>query len=222
MTLARSVVVPGVLDEYRAFGDLIGSLSGEQWEAPSRCEGWSVADVAGHVVGQLADVTALRLDGLGSPEATARQALERRGRTPGDLVDELESCTKTASDLLSGFDDAAWATEGPQGNGQTLGFGVEALWFDTFVHAGDIRVPLSLEGTSPSALAPSVSHISQVLTEQGWGPATIRLTGLQEFQVSGGDSARVITGDPLQFILVSTGRSDPRSMGLDASVNIYR
>ena len=222
MTLPRSVVVPGLLAEYQAFGDLIGSLSSEQWQAPSRCEGWSVADVAGHVVGQLADVTALRLDGLGSPEATARQARERRGRTPGDLADELEACTKTAADLVAGFDDAAYAAEGPQGNGQTLGFGLEALWFDTFVHADDIRVPLSLEGSSQSGLAPSVSHISQELTTQGWGPATIRLNGLPEFAVGGGDSGRVISGDPMEFILVATGRSNASGMGLDASVNIYR
>ena len=81
MTLARSVVVPGMLTEYAAFADLLSDLSPEQWETPSRCDGWRVADVAAHVVGQLSDVTALRLDGLGTPEVTARQVDERRGRT---------------------------------------------------------------------------------------------------------------------------------------------
>ena len=31
-----------------------------------------------------------------------------------------------------------------------------------------------------------------------------------------------MTGDPLQFVLVATGRADPAPLGLDASVNIYR
>jgi uncharacterized protein (TIGR03083 family) len=222
MTLARSVVVPGMTNEYNAFAELLDMLSADQWETPSRCSGWRVADVAAHVVGQLSDVTAFRLEGLGTPEVTARQVGERRGSTANELAEELRSTTKTAADLVESFDDAAFASEGPQGNGQTLGFGLEALWFDTYLHADDIRVPLGQATAEPAGLAPSVSHISQVLSQQEWSPATIRLTGLDEFLVSGGDSTTLVTGDPMQFILVSTGRADPATMGLDAAVNIYR
>jgi uncharacterized protein (TIGR03083 family) len=222
MTLSRSVVVPGMLAEYGAFADLLGELSPQEWEAPSRCAGWRVADVAGHVVGQLTDVTALRLDGLGTPEATARQAEERRGRSAAELADELRSSVKAAADLAEAFDEAAFDAEGPQGNGQTLGYGLEALWFDTYLHADDMLSASGRSIASTSGLAPSVSHISQELTAQGWGPATLRLTGLDEFPVSGGDARRVITGDPMQFILVASGRADPATMGLDPTVNIYR
>ena len=142
MTLARSVVVPGMTNEYNAFADLLDMLSADQWETPSRCSGWRVADVAAHVVGQLSDVTAFRLEGLGTPDVTARQVDERRGSTADELAEELRSTTKTAADLVESFDDAAFASEGPQGNGQTLGFGLEALWFDTYLHADDIRVAL--------------------------------------------------------------------------------
>jgi uncharacterized protein (TIGR03083 family) len=222
MALERSVVVPGVLVEYRAFGRLLNSLSDEQWQSPSRCVGWSVADVAGHVVGQLSDVTALRLEGLGTPEVTARQVEERRGRRAADLAEELDATTQTAADLIGSFDDAAYNAEGPQGNGQTLGYGIESLWFDTFLHADDIRHALGGTTTATEAYAPSVSHISQVLTDQGWDPATIRLDGLDEFHVGDGNLDRVIEGDPMQFILVSTGRADPGRLGLDPTVNIYR
>ncbi|MGA8724329.1 MAG: maleylpyruvate isomerase family mycothiol-dependent enzyme [Acidimicrobiales bacterium] len=222
MTLERSVVVPGVLVEYRSFGELLGGLSDEQWQSPSRCAGWSVADVAGHVVGQLSDVTAFRLEGLGTPEATARQVEERRGRTADDLAQELDATTQTAADLIGSFDDDAYNAEGPQGNGQTLGYGIESLWFDTFLHADDIRVAFGGATTSTDAHAPSVSHIAQVLTHQGWHPATIRLNGLDEFLVGNGSEDRVIDGDPMEFILVSTGRADPGPLGLDPTVNIYR
>jgi uncharacterized protein (TIGR03083 family) len=222
MTLERSVVVPGVLVEYRSFGELLGGLSDEQWQSPSRCAGWSVADVAGHVVGQLSDVTAFRLEGLGTPEATARQVEERRGRTAADLAEELDATTQTAADLIGSFDDDAFNAEGPQGNGQTLGYGIESLWFDTFLHADDIRAAYGGTTTSTDAHAPSVSHITQVLTEQGWHPATIRLNGLDEFLVGNGSEDRVIEGDPMEFILVSTGRGDPGRLGLDPTVNIYR
>jgi len=222
MTLARSVVVPGMITEYGDFAALLDSLSDERWETASRCEGWRVADVAAHVVATLSDVTAFRLDGLGTPEVTARQVDERRGSSAQDLAQELRTATKTARELAEGFDDAAYAAVGPQGNGQTLGFGLESLWFDTYVHADDIRTAVGQSATSKAGLSPSVSHITQVLSQQAWTPATIRLTDMDEFQVSGGDPEKLVGGDPMQFILVSTGRADPATIGLDPAVNIYR
>jgi hypothetical protein len=70
-------------------------------------------------------------------------------------------------------------------------------------------------------LAPSVSHLTQVLTEQGWSPATVKLEGLPSFDVSGG-GGQVIDGDPMTFILVASGRVDHGTLGLDEAVNIYR
>lgn len=222
MTLARSVVVPGMIAQYGTFADLLDGLSPEQWETSSRCAGWRTADVAAHVVGQLTDVTAFRLDGLGTSEVTARQVDERRGQTAGDLADELRASAKTAAELAEAFDDDAFNTEGPQGNGQTLGYGLEALWFDTYLHGDDILAAVGRSTTSTTGLMPSVSHIAQELSGQGAVPATIRLRGLDEFLVSGGDNSRLIEGDPMQFILVSTGRADPSTMGLDPEINIYR
>lgn len=222
MTLARSVVVPGLIAEYGSFADLLEGLSADEWEAQSRCEGWRVADVAAHVVGTLTDVTAFRLDGLGTPEVTARQVDERRGRTMIDLADELRTGAKAAAELAEGFDEDAFNAEGPQGNGQTLGYGLESLWFDTYLHGDDILDAIGLKTTSTSGFAPSVSHITDTLTQEGAKPATIRLNGLDEFLVSGGDDARIIEGDPMQFILVATGRADPATVGLDPEINIYR
>jgi uncharacterized protein (TIGR03083 family) len=210
-----------MVTEYEDFGKLLRSLSAQQWATPSRCEGWTVADVAGHVVGQLTDVTNLRLDGLGTTEATQRQVDERRGRTAAELADELEQSTKTAADLAASFDDAAWDAEGPQGGGQTLGFGLEALWFDTYLHADDIRASIGQSTPTTAGLAPSVSHLAQVLTDQGWTPAAIRLDGIQEFTVSGG-GGKVVEGDPMTFILVASGRAPASTLGLDEAVNIYR
>lgn len=223
MTLARSVVVPGLIAQYGTFADLLEGLSPDEWETQSRCADWRVADVAAHVVGQLTDVTALRLDGLGTPEVTARQVEERRGRTATQLAEELRATTKTAKDLVEAFDEDAFNAEGPQGNGQTLGFGLEALWFDTYLHGDDILAALGRSTTETNGHAPSVSHIAQVLSDQGAKPATIRLTGLDEFQVSSGDGGHLISGtDPMQFILVATGRADPATIGLDPEINIYR
>ena len=221
MALARDVVIPGMTGEYQSFADLIRGLSDEEWSTPTRCADWRVADVAAHVVGTLTDVVNLRLEGLGSPEVTTRQTAERRGRAPRELADELESGIEMARGIAAAFDDAAWEAPAPPGVTGTLGFGIEALWFDTYVHADDVRTALGLSGVRSEGLRPSLSHIAQVLSDQGWGPADLAFDGFEVFGVSGGGD-RTISGDPLQFVLASTGRAAPASIGLDDSVNIYR
>ena len=220
MTLGRTVVVPGMIEEYGAFSGLLRGLSADEWQAPSRCLGWSAGDVAGHVVGQIADVSVLRLEGLGTPEVTDRQVRERRGRGPDELADELDAATEAAGALAAAFDDQAWNAPGPPGTPGTLGQGLESLWFDTFLHADDIRQATGRSSVIGDGLLPSLSHIAQILTDQEWRPATLRLDGMEEFLVSGGGEA--ISGDPMTFVLVSTGRAEPSLMGLDDSVNIYR
>jgi uncharacterized protein (TIGR03083 family) len=218
VTLPREEVVAGLIDELAQFEALVRSLDAGDWEAPSRCGGWTAGDVAGHVVGQLADVTAGRFDGLGSPEVTARQVEERRGRTPVELADELAEVSKVADAILGSFDDAAWTAPGPTGG--PLGDGVEALWFDASLHADDIRDAVGRSSDMGSGVRVAISHLAVVLTEQGYVPTTLALDGVEEFAVSGGGPP--ITGEPTQFILVATGRGAPEPLGLDETINVYR
>ena len=101
-----------------------------------------------------------------------------------------------------------------------MGEGVEGLWFDAWLHADDIRVPLGLATVPGPAVRASVSHLADLLTQRGWGPATIAVDGLEEFAVSGGGGQR-IDGDPYRFILVASGRAPSSELGLDPSVNVY-
>jgi uncharacterized protein (TIGR03083 family) len=176
--------------------------------------------VASHAIGSMADVVNLRLDGLGTPEVTQREVDERAGRSPAELADECARVRKQAQDMLPGFDDASWSAPAPGGYEGTLGDGVEALWFDFFMHADDIRAAIGRPSEPSDGLRASASHIATELTKREWGPATIALDGLPEFEVSGG-GARKIEGDPMKFALAATGRTDPASIGLDASVNLY-
>ena len=220
MVLPRTEAIAGVLEEYQAFGELIAGLSEEEWQQPTRCDGWTVADVAGHLVGQLTDVVTGNLEGLGSPEATRRQAEERRGKTPAELADELAHSGKLAADLTATFDDVAWNGPIPTGGPGTLGSGIEALWADAYVHADDIRDALGRAHVPTGGLRGAVSHYAEVLEQQGWSPATLAVDGLEEFPINGG--GRRITGDPREFVLVATGRADPALFALDHTVNVYR
>jgi uncharacterized protein (TIGR03083 family) len=220
MALPREQVVAGFKAELSDFEALIRSLDDREWHTASRCEGWTAADVAAHVTGQLSDIVNGRFDGLGSPEATAREVDERRGRTPDQLADELAEVAKVGGDILDSFDDEAWAGPPPGDLPGTLGEGVEGLWFDAWMHADDIRAGIGRPTQTGPGVRASVSHLADLLTQRGWGPATIAVSGLEEFPVSGGGGTRV-EGDPVEFVLVASGRKDASSLGLDSSVNVY-
>jgi uncharacterized protein (TIGR03083 family) len=219
--LGRQEVTSGLIEELDRFAHLVSGIDAEGWQRPTRCEGWTVADVAAHLTGSMTDVVAGRLDGLGTPEVTDREVSERRGRTPSELADELRGTTKGAADLLALFDDAAWASPAPGGYHGTLRDGVEALWSDSYIHGDDIRTALGLPSVAGPGLRCAVHHVAQVLTQQGWGPATIAVDGMEELTLGGGGDPR-IGGDALRFVNAATGRADPATLGLDESVNIYR
>jgi uncharacterized protein (TIGR03083 family) len=218
-TLARTEITDGFLAELDDFGELIGSLDDADLDTPTRCAGWTVRDVAGHMVGQITDVVEGRLDGLGTPEVTEREAKERAGRSGKELADELAEDRARAAEMMTLFDDAAW--NGPVGSDYpgTLGEGILALWYDGYLHADDIRAALGKPSARGDGLRASVHHVADSLQDTKWGPATLALDGIDVIDVRGGGEK--VTGDPLEFVLVATGRADPSAFGLDESVNIY-
>ena len=221
MTLTRDEVTAGLPAELDVFGDLVRGLDDTALGTPTRCAGWTVRDVAAHVIGTLADITNGRLEGQGTPEVTARQVAERAGRSGAELADELAGVRKVVADLLAAFDDAAWAAPAPAGYDGPLHEGIEALWYDAYLHGDDIRAALGRKSVRPlPSLHVSVQHAADMLAKRGWGPATLTLEGLPEIAIGGGGGRRV-EGDPLAFLLAATGRTDPATIGLSADVNIY-
>ena len=219
MTLSLPEVRDGIAAEHKAFASLLRELDGDAWARPSRCEGWTVADVAAHVSGSMAEIVAGELEGQGTEPVTARQVAQRRGRTNDELADELDGAAKGSADLLAVFDDAAWAGPSPGDFDGTLGDAVEALWFDAYLHADDIRAAVGRPSVRGPGLKASLSHVATVLGQRGWGPATLAFDGFDAFAVGGG--GKRIDGDALAFILAATGRADPATVGLGPDVNIY-
>jgi uncharacterized protein (TIGR03083 family) len=223
MPLPRETVSKEYPRELDNFTKLLRSLNDEEWNTPSRCDGWTVGDVARHVAGTLHNVATGQLDGLGTPEVTKAEVDDRAGRSPAEVADEIDADKKVAVDLLAGFDDDAWSGPVPAPNiPGTLGDGVEALWYDAYLHADDIRSSIGQESvTGGPGLEAGISHVAFFLDQYKWGPATLALDGISEFPVGGGGGRR-ITGDPFRFLLVGTGRADPAEFELDETVNIYR
>lgn len=219
MALPRETVVTGLTDEMTGFEALIRSMSPDEWSTPTRCAGWKVADVAAHVVGTAADIAAGRLEQLTAPDSPERQVRERAGRSPEELADELLNTLKALTDIAAGLDDAAWAGPPPVAVPGTLGMAVEGIWYDAYVHADDIRDALGRPSERGPGLRAAVSHIVDLLDDRGWGPATLKLDGLDPIEIRGGGP--VVRGNPLMFVLVATGRAHPIELGLDQTVNLY-
>ncbi|HEV7886968.1 MAG TPA: maleylpyruvate isomerase family mycothiol-dependent enzyme [Acidimicrobiales bacterium] len=220
MALPRAQIMAGTAEGLSRFEELIRGLSDAAWNTTTRCEGWVVADVAAHVAGTITAIATGQLQELADPAHVARQVAERKGRGPGELADEVRDSGKVGIDIMGSFDDASWDGPLPIDLPGTLGEGVEAIWYDAYVHAEDINDALGRPAERGSGLRAAVSHIAGVLDRDGWGPATLAFDGLEEFPVGGGGDR--IAGDPLTFVLVATGRQDPSVLGLDETVNIYR
>lgn len=212
--LSRTQVANGCLSEYDAFASLVEGLSETQWNAGARCAGWQVRDVAGHVIG-LAEDTAAGVPGTRNSE---EEAASVRHESAIGAAARLRVALATLHALFEAVDDEIWA--GPSGVPDlTLGEGVLTFWYDTYVHADDIRAAIGRESERGDGLEATIAYLAAQLTKKSWGPATLALAGIDRYDVNGGGPA--ITGDPLQFALAATGRIDPATIGLAADVNIY-
>jgi uncharacterized protein (TIGR03083 family) len=216
-TFARTDVAEGCLAEYEQFAALIEGLDAAAWDAPSRCDGWQVRHVAGHVTGLAEDAAA----GVPGSRNADEEAATFRGMPPTEVAQRLRAAATSIGELLAVVDDEAWNAPLPTLPDLTLGRGVLTLWFDTFVHADDIRAatgqPSDRDGAGVRA---SVEYLASELDTREWGPAVLTLDGLVPHEI--GTGGREIEGDPMTFVLVATGRANPSLLGLDDSVNIYR
>jgi len=217
---SRDEITDAFTEGLTRFSNLVRPLTAEQLATPSRCDGWTVGDVAAHFIGSISEIAAGQVEGQGTPAVTERQVAERRGRTAAQLADELDAAAAAAPALIAAFPADAWDAPLPGFSG-TLAEGVEALVFDGAVHADDIDDALSL-GHHPThaELVAAVSHVAFHLEDQGWGPATLALDGMPEVDIKGGGDR--ITGNPGLFVLAATGRGNPADFGCDDKVNIYR
>jgi uncharacterized protein (TIGR03083 family) len=221
MKLTRTETIKGMLDEYEAFADLVGSLTDDEWHATSRCAGWEVRDVAGHVIGLAEDVAA----GVPGSRNADEEAASIRVKSPVDAARGLRDTLEQLRVLGAALDsDDAWASPSPAG--MSIGDGVRVLWYDTFVHADDIRAATGKATADGDGLRASLSYLEHELSEREWGPARIVFSGRDEsfgalLIGEQADQAPVHRVDAHDFVMAATGRLDPAALGIDEGVNIY-
>jgi uncharacterized protein (TIGR03083 family) len=121
--------------ERAQMAETLTGLSADQWATPSWCAGWSVQDVAGHILAAAEQTPANFYKELISAgfrfNVFANRAAKRLGALgPDDLVRRLQARTST--------------TNHPPAP-------VMAMLGEIVVHGADIRRPLGLEHRSPEA-----------------------------------------------------------------------
>lgn len=224
MQITRTETIAGMLREYRDFAELLKGLDDAEWHTPTRCEGFEVRDVAGHVVGLAEDVVA----GVPGSRTAEEEAASVRTEPATSAAKRLEEALVALDALGPALDsDEAW--NGPSGLPDlTMGDGVLTLWYDVFVHGDDIRAALGQPSASGPGLRAAVVYLGRELTRRGWGPARITFadaagTGIDELTIpAGATDAPAHPMTPMELVLAATGRLDADRVGLDETVNIYR
>jgi uncharacterized protein (TIGR03083 family) len=202
LTLDRTATAQGLLDEYARFAELVAGLNSKQWATPTRCDGFEVRDVAGHVIGLAEDVAA----GKPGSRNAEEEAASVRGDEPAVAAERLRAVIAALQPLLTALDDDAW--NGPSGVPDlTFGRGVLTLWYDAYVHADDIHAALGLPAEKGDGLRASVEYLAGELQTRAWSGDVPAFDAMPY--------------DAHTFVLAATGRTDPGAIGLSADVNIY-
>jgi uncharacterized protein (TIGR03083 family) len=225
MTLLRNPprgaqIADGVGCAYGDFISLVENLTPEQWRLPTRCTGWEIRDITGHVTGLAKDIA----DGFSATRTGDQQAAALRGREPAELARLLRRAAGAIVDLLSGLEEASWHHRGPV-PGLTIEQSAIRLWHDLYIHTDDVRTALGLPSDRGPGLGASLDDVIRRLRDDGFGPARVVLTTDEPQEIRFGDcgpDTPVTTTDPLHFLMVSTGRADPAELGFGPEINIYR
>ena len=233
-------ILDALAEQHAELSRLLAPLDEAGWTAPSRCEGWDVADVVLHLAqtdqlavgsatGRFAEVAAGLAGSSNGPVASVDEGVERmvareRGQDHAALRDRWESGTRELRRVLGDADPHArveWVAG--QLSVRTL---TTTRLAETWIHTGDVADAL---GVTPEA-GERLRHIARLawrtvpyaFAREGRelsGPVAFELTG------PGGDEwtftpdeepATVVRGDALELCLVAGRRADPAATGLEA------
>jgi uncharacterized protein (TIGR03083 family) len=129
MTATRPDLRPLATAERRDLADLLGTLSDDQWDEQSLCEGWTVRQVAAHIISY---------DAL-----PARRLLQLAPRS-GFRVNRMNARVLAEYDDLAPAELVAVLRRHLRPRGLTTAFRGAVALTDCLIHHQDIRRPLGL------------------------------------------------------------------------------
>lgn len=173
-----------LLQQRHRLGEVLGTLSDDQWMTASRCEGWSVRDVVAHLVSTNGFwVSSIRAALAGSPSryltdfdpvtGPAQIVAGMGDLSPDDVYASYLKGVAQLADFVGGLDEAQWRlpAEAPPGHIPLQGVALHALW-DAWIHERDILLPLGMTPLEkPDELRASLKYAA------GFGPALLAIGG---------------------------------------------
>lgn len=204
-------IIEGLREERERLMEYLSGLPDGAWDRASLCPGWRVRDVVAHLIGNCADVLDQNLDGVGSDAYNQRQVDERLGRSPAELLAEWAQAGPGCEAVYEAMPPDLWRMEMPGIIGW-IGGGVLRQLEDLWVHAQDVRIGLGGEPSAGTgvraALEVAAADVEPLLRKHASeiGAIELRLPDFERTIPGDGDRTVHITGDPVAFALVATGR----------------
>jgi uncharacterized protein (TIGR03083 family) len=186
--------------ERAALAEALSGIAAADWDRPSLCAGWTVKDVAAHVIStpQLGwrELAAMAARNLGrGPNAMIFREVKRLGRT------------QTPASVLADFERYAGSTRHVP-----VTTTVEPL-VDVLVHTQDVLRPLGLRhDMPPEAAAAAADRVRLVGAVMGWRPPRVRLVATDTSWTRG--TGPSVEGPMQELLMLSAGRS-PDAARLD-------
>ncbi|WP_159298209.1 maleylpyruvate isomerase family mycothiol-dependent enzyme [Raoultella terrigena] len=179
--------------ERRALVEDLSRLTDAQWEHPSLCAGWSVHDVAAHLVDNalatpVGVVRAMVRAGFDFDRQNDRGVRRQRGATPSETLERL--------------DRVVGRTSGPPAP-------LDSRLVEEVLHGEDIRRPLGIHHEySPEAVLRSLRYQARTPGALGGGKDVARQVGLHatdaDFSTSDGPE---VAGPALSLLMAISGRT---------------
>jgi uncharacterized protein (TIGR03083 family) len=182
----------GMIHEHRQkVGDLLGTLTDAEWEAPSLCAGWRVRDVAAHMV-ETHLMTPPKFFGRFAGSGFRFDAFATKGLA--------QHANQSTADLLAEYRTTASRTTAPPGP--------KVTWLgEVVIHGEDVARPLGKSvAVTPAALV-AVADYCRATTPLLHGKqrsAGLRLRAT-DVEWTAGDGPEV-SGPAASLILAITGR----------------
>lgn len=206
--LDKDDVLAGLFGSWDDIDALLSTLSDEQWQAPTPLPGWTVHDVAAHIIGAesvlqgvptpTADCDVSALPHVHNEVGVRNECWVRhlRPEPPGAILDRFRAVTGERRRVLAQMTDRDWNAETTTPAGpDTYGRFMRVRTFDCWMHEQDIREALGVWAADEVLARPAASQTLEEVTS-GLGYIVGKLGGAPD----GSRIAFELTG-PLQRTL---------------------
>lgn len=172
-----------IIQQRRRFVAALRTLSDEQWEHPSRCDGWSSKDVAVHLATANAFWEMSIRSGIEGqptqimtqfdPVVTPKRMVTDTALSPDEIVETIAASADSLAACFAELTPTDWTklAEAPPGHVTVSAVAHHALW-DAWIHERDVLLPI---GIAPVEESDEILACLRYIA--GFTPALVLISG---------------------------------------------